>query len=118
MKKLLIVTVAIAMIPLFMGMFCPCAMAAPADQPTLQRMACQGCCPEMNMSPECNSAVTQSQTLTSFTEPFKVLNTLKALSLGASPDIAINRRALVPAGDEPSPGFTQPLYLTLQVFRI
>lgn len=118
MKKILVFTLALILIPMFMGLVCPCAMAAPADQPVFQKMACQGCCPEMNASPECQSAIYQSQTLSSLTESFRVLNVLKALSPGASLDIAIDRRALVPAGDEPSPGPAQPLTLSLQVLRI
>jgi hypothetical protein len=120
MKRTLIFLVVLAMIPIFLGILCPCAMAAPSEQLVFQKAVCEGCCPEMNASPECNSAITSAQTLlvSSLTELFKVPNVLKALHPDESRDIAINRRALVPAGDEPSPGFVQPLYLTLQTFRI
>ena len=117
MRRTLVLLLAVALIPIFLGIFCPCAMAAPSTQISIQKTACHGCCPEMNASPECSSAV-QTQSISVSTEFFKVPNVLKALNLDESLDIAINRRAYAPAGDEPSPGFTQPLYLSLQVLRI
>jgi hypothetical protein len=117
MKRILIVLLALVMIPVFLGVLCPCVMAASPNQPSFQSMKCHACCPEMNSSSECQSAV-QTQTGSLAVEFFKVINVLKALCPGESQGIAINRRALVPAGDEPSPGFVQPLYLALNVLRI
>ena len=120
MKRTLIVMLALILIPLFMGLLCPCAKAAPEDQPVFQRVACHGCCPEMDASPECASILSPTQMPSFLNESsFRTVNVLKALSPGENRGIAINRRAFVPAGDEPSPGFSHlPLYLTLQVFRI
>lgn len=119
MKRTLVFLLALIMIPLFLGTLCPCAMAAPSTEVTIHKMPCQGCCPEMNASPECQSAVSAPQVLSSLTKSFKVSNVLKALSPGESRGIAINRRTLVPAGDEPSFfGHPLPLYLAINVLRI
>lgn len=47
--KVLGIALAMIMVPLFMGLVCPCANAA-ADQTVIQSQPCQGCCPEMMAS--------------------------------------------------------------------
>lgn len=117
MKRALAAVLIFLMVPLFLGIFCPCAKAAePVDGPSWTRVPCHGCCDEIAPVPDMAAEI-QSY----FSIPYspKNFHALKALSPGASQDIAINRRAYVPAGDEPFFLFSpQPLYLSFQVFRI
>ena len=118
MKRIFVLLIAVAMIPLFMGIFCPCAKAAPSGKLAIGTVECHGCCPEMKAFPECGSAtLSQATSVSSFFESLGFSNVLKALRPHYNRDIAINRRAFVPAGDEPF-SISQPLYLSLQVFRI
>ena len=117
MKRYLAFLLVVALIPVFLGVYCHCAKAAaPISGALLTKIPCHGCCGEISAAPD----RTADQIPKFFSVSFsKISNVLKALRLDASQDIAINRRALVPAGDEPlflSP--QQPLYLSLQVFRI
>ena len=117
MKRVLIFALAVMLVPMFLGVLCPCAMAAQPSGVSFTKVPCHGCCTEISAAPR--QLADQVRTL--FSAPFfsKSSDVLKALSLDASQDIAINRRAIVPAGDEPSFLFPQqPLYLALQVFRI
>lgn len=118
MRKALIFLLALVMIPVFLGTFCPCAMAAPSDGLVFQKAACHGCCPEMQAGDECQSVIRETPKFSTLPPSFKVPNDLKALNPGESRDIAINRRAWVPAGDEPSLFSETPLYISIRVLRI
>ena len=43
------IVLALMMVPLFMGLVCPCAQAAPAAT-VIENIPCHGCCPEMVMN--------------------------------------------------------------------
>ena len=46
--KVLGLALVFLMLPVFAGSICPCAHAAPAAYPVLQKAPCQGCCTAMN----------------------------------------------------------------------
>ena len=117
MKRFWVLLIAVAMVPLFMGILCPCAKASPSGKLAIGTAECHGCCPEMKASPECGSTIISQSFVSSSFESLGFSNVLKALRPHHKRDIAINRRALVPVVDEPF-SHPQPLYLSLQVFRI
>lgn len=117
MKRVLAAVLILMMVPLFMGVFCPCASAAePVDGPSLTKAPCHGCCTEISASPDLVAdLIRNSIELPSF---YKASPVLKAPNPGSLQEIADNRRAHAPAGGEPFAFLQTPLYLALQVIRI
>ncbi len=120
MKRTLIISLVTVLIPVFMGLICPCAMAAPADQPTIQKVKCHGCCPEISAPSECHGIAPEIQPLSNLLEStLQLLNYAKALSPAISSGVAISNQVHAPPGDKLLASFSpQPLYLSLRVLRI
>lgn len=118
MKTLAVFFLSLIIIPVVIGSYCPCAQAGSAETLSLMRVPCHGCCPEMQTGTDCQAEMQNRFSFATNFQKFDFSNVLKALSLGASPDIAINRRAYVPAGGEPSFSPPEPLYLRLNILRI
>lgn len=119
MKRVLALMLIMMMVPLCMGLTCPCASAdesAVEAQAAIEAVPCHGCCPEIDPGPQQLFDQNPSVTLRAFFS--KVLNVLKAPNPGMFQEIADNRRAHAPAGGEPLVLSPQPRYLTLEVFRI
>lgn len=120
MKRTLIISLIAVLIPVFMGIVCPCAMAAPADQPTIQKVKCHGCCPEISAPSKCQGIAPEIQPLSTLLEStLQYMNYAKALNPAVSSGIAISHQAHAPPGDKFLASFSpQPLYLSLRVLRI
>ncbi len=117
MKRVLTAVLILVMVPLFMGLFCPCASAEePVNGLSITAPECHGCCPEIKSAPL--EVADQIQKTFSPSFILKVFNVLKALESGFDRNIAVNRRAHALAGGEPFAFSETPLYLAIQVFRI
>lgn len=115
-KRCLVFFLVLAMIPVFLGIFCPCGMAAPTPEAGYKAAPCHGCCPEIGLAPEAPAEVISHKFLNTIS-PKVVQDLLKALSAGFDRDTALSRRDNLPAAGEPSPPLQNPLTLT-QILRI
>ena len=58
--RFLVIVLAVIMLPLFMGLVCPCAQAAAPATTVIQNVPCHGCCPQMSMgNTDCQAGVLQ-----------------------------------------------------------
>lgn len=122
-KCLLGWVLAVAMVPLFMGLVCPCVDAQPIDQPVIERARCHDCCPQMKLGR--GSCETGNLGKSVLIMPSKIESSLSAkqenllqfsLVIDSGFDFALPRER-----DLSSPGERfgeEPLYLLNRVLRI